>query len=475
MSQNTLRSKAKHTGLHASRLRIGVGRRDMTPPVGIYARQWGAALHDVAEGVHRPLCVTAVAMGRWVDRQGGCAALLVVLDAGWWHLEEDEWRVRGPLIEQLGLDASQVMVSVTHTHAACSLCTEDRDKPGGDKIEAYLAYVAEQTLEASREAIAAMAPATLTWAYGTCDLATNRDLPDPDGDRVLCGFNPDGTPDQTLLVGRASDDQGRVLATLVNYACHPTTLAWDNRLISPDFCGAMCEVVEQATGDAPCLYLQGASGELAPAEQYVGDVAIADAHGRRLGYAALATLSSMLPAGMALSYKGAVESGAPLAMWGRAAVELADAEIETACIDVPLPLKPMPTEEELEAQLAACTDRTQAERIQRKIRVVRTVGSGPTCTMPAWIWRIGGMYFVGQANEAYSAFQMALRERYPDRPVAVMNLVNGACGYLSPPEKYDLDIYQVWQSPFDREALNVLTDACVRRIDAMMREPHSTP
>ena len=34
---------------------IGVARRDVTPPVGIYARMWGAAKHDQAEGVHKPL------------------------------------------------------------------------------------------------------------------------------------------------------------------------------------------------------------------------------------------------------------------------------------------------------------------------------------------------------------------------------------------------------------------------------------
>ena len=41
---------------------IGVGREDITPPVGIYARNWGAAKHDVAEGVHRPLTLTALTL-----------------------------------------------------------------------------------------------------------------------------------------------------------------------------------------------------------------------------------------------------------------------------------------------------------------------------------------------------------------------------------------------------------------------------
>src|SRR3569833_953646 len=36
---------------------IGVARCDITPPPGIYSRSWGSALHDAAEGIHRPLFV----------------------------------------------------------------------------------------------------------------------------------------------------------------------------------------------------------------------------------------------------------------------------------------------------------------------------------------------------------------------------------------------------------------------------------
>ena len=46
---------------------IGVAREDITAPVGIYARSWGAAKHDVAEGVHRPLTLTCVAFQSTVD------------------------------------------------------------------------------------------------------------------------------------------------------------------------------------------------------------------------------------------------------------------------------------------------------------------------------------------------------------------------------------------------------------------------
>ena len=39
---------------------IGVAQSDITPPVNIYSRNWGAAEHDIAEGIHRPLILTCI-------------------------------------------------------------------------------------------------------------------------------------------------------------------------------------------------------------------------------------------------------------------------------------------------------------------------------------------------------------------------------------------------------------------------------
>lgn len=463
-------------------LRAGVARRDITPPVGIYARSWGAARHDAAEGIHRPMTATVLALrGGDVDQP----LILAVIDAGWWQLATDEWHVRGALIEALGVPVPNVIISCTHTHAGPSLSLADTDKPGGHLIRPYLDRMRDALIEASREAIARCAPAVLTWANGRCDLATNRDLPEPDEcgtgvspvdtqagrpchKRIVCGFNPAVTADDTLLIGRICEPTGCVMATIVNYACHPTTLAWDNRLISPDYVGAMREIIERDTGEAPCLFLQGASGELSPREQYVGDPAIADANGRRLGYAALATLQAMLPPKQMLKYAGVVESGAPLATWKRASFAPSSA-ISAEAVKVPLPLKKLPSIDELSREMEACTDRTMAERIRRKIRIIRDVGNGPNCEIPVWFWKLGPSFIVAQMNEAYSHFQLALRGMFPDYAVAVVNLANGACGYLSPPELHDLDIYQVWQSPFDRQALPVLLEACGRQIARMIQ------
>jgi hypothetical protein len=62
-----------------TRCRAGIARCDITPPVGIYHRMWGAAVHDRATGVHRPLLATVL----WLEPLEGDRAqgqLVVALD-----------------------------------------------------------------------------------------------------------------------------------------------------------------------------------------------------------------------------------------------------------------------------------------------------------------------------------------------------------------------------------------------------------
>ena len=444
--------------------RVGLARRDTTPPEGIYARMWGAASHDLAEGVHRPLTATALAL----QAQGGRPRVLVALDiallgdlGGADGRDSDAERVVGPALAELGLERGELLVNCSHTHAAPWAAMSRSHNPGGELIGPYLDQLGAAVLEVSREAVEALEPATLTWATGSCDLARDRDLAEPDGEgRIVCGFNPAVRADDTLVVGRVTAADGRILGTVVNYACHPTTLAWENRLISPDYVGAMREVVERHTGGALCLFLQGASGELAPAHQYVGDTAVADRHGRRLGFSALAALEGMLPPGEGLRYDGLVESGAPLAVWLPAPFE-PSGMLDGGLVDVPLPLKPMPTVAELEEQLAQTEDRALHERLFRKLQIVKTLSGGDHHVFPAWVWRVGDSLLVAHPNEAYSRFQRDLREAFPDATVVVMNTSGAEMGYIYPPELDGLDLYQVWQTPFARDALPTLTSACV--------------
>ena len=51
-----------------------------------------------------------------------------------------------------------------------------------------------------------------------------------------------------------------------------------------------------------------------------------------------------------------------------------------------------------------------------------------------------------------------------------MNLINGSVGYLPPAESYDLDVYAVWQTPFDRGSYERLLETMTREIRDVLND-----
>ena len=436
---------------------IGFARRDITPPFGIYGRMWGASNHDKSEGTHRALYVTAMAIQTSGEKT---PALLVGVDAA--SLGDlagrEGLQIREATLAALGIPDSHLMLACSHTHASPWAARSRAHMPGGELIEGYLNQVTSAVINACQEAIRSMEDSIITCAKGSCSLAANRDMIDPHNpDRYLTGYNPEVPADDTVMVGRVvrSRDQ-KIIGTLVNYACHPTTLGWDNKLISPDYVGSMREVVENATGSAPTLFLQGASGELGPAHQYVGEIDIADHHGRQLGFAALAALAGMNKPGSRLEFIKAVESGAPLGYWEPVPYQVST-ELSVTSEKTNLPTKPWPTLSELDAAIATETDSFARERLFRKKSISALMSTGSGISLTSYGWRIGNILVVGAQCEVYSYWQKTIRSKYPDYGVVAITCVDyEAIGYVVPDELHDLNLYQAWQPPFGKGVMQAL-------------------
>lgn len=438
---------------------IGISEADITPPVAIYARNWGAADHDVANGIHRPLLLTCIT---FTAASGGHPLLLISADFCVWKSAAEGKVIRSAILEAFSLPESCLMFCLTHSHAGPVLSREESSKPGGQYIATYLNDLKASAIAMVRQALDSSIRSVLTWVYGKCNLATNRDLRDPASNVFFTGFNPGLPADEALLVGRITDMEGRIRGTLVNYACHPTTLGWQNQLLSPDYVGAMRTFVTQQT-QAPCLFLQGASGNLAPREQYVADIEIADKNGRQLAFAVLSALESMLPPKTVLTFNGVVKSGADLAIWERNETDVSH-ELQAKMVDVYYDLKPLPPLRELEEQYRLCEDRVERERLWRKRNIRKNLGDNDQVSVPLWVWQIGDAFLIGQPNEAYSDLQLDIRTAFHPRVIAVINLVNGSAGYLPPKAYYDRDLYTVWQTPFAAGSLERLQDAAIRTL-----------
>jgi hypothetical protein len=422
---------------------------------------WGAATHERAEGIHQPLRAMVAVFAALDERRP--RRILVALDHCLLGVEEME-RLTSHVSRAGGVPADELLVTFTHTHGAGLMSLDRASLPGGELIAPYLDRVAQVVADLVTKAAAQLTSATIVYGAGRCSLAIHRDQWDADSQQWVCGFDPSMSADQTLLAARVSGDDGRLLATIVNYACHPTTLAWGNKLISPDWPGTMRSVVEQTTG-APCLFLQGASGELGPRDGYVGDVTVAEKNGRQVGHAALSVLESLPPAQTRYEYAGPVVSGATLGEWKHVPLDpvAADTLAQFVVRDetLPLPYRPdLPTKEQAAAELARYqADETAAQRLgdaaaarnaramaERQTRMLRRLDQLPAderYPLRIHLWRLGDAFWLAVPGEHYSYLQMSLRARFPGVPIVVITLTGGwGPSYIPTRATYNKGIYQ---------------------------------
>jgi hypothetical protein len=477
-----------HLDTPQTRCRVGVARGDITPPVGIYHRMWGAASHDQATGVHRPLLATLL----WLQSATGesaAAQLVIAIDACVMDSIEMT-RLRDAVSKAVDLPASQVQIALSHTHGSGWMSRSRAHFPGGDLIGPYLESLGVKLAQLSQHAKQSMQPAAFVYGQGKCALAAHRDFFDAERKQFVCGFNPEGDADDTVQVARIDAADGRCLGTIVNYACHPTTLAWDNTAISPDYVGAMREVVEQVSG-APCVFLQGASGDLGPREGYVGDWAVADRNGRQLGYAVLSALEALPKAGTRFVYAGAVVSGAIIGTWKHQPLDAESLKAQEAWQvkgwNMELPYRhELPTLEETKAAHRHWQDeedlarvagddakardcRALVEQKHRQITRLSSLPEGKCFPYRVQLWKLGNALWVLVPGELYQVFQITLRKRFPSTPIIVSTLTGDwQPGYLPAASSYGYGIYQDNIAAVSAGSLEVLIEAIAREINALV-------
>jgi len=234
--------------------KAGVEKVDITPPSGLSL--WGYSdRKGPATGVLDPLYARVLVL-----EVRGQRLALVVVDLG---------RPFGPTsLERLRNatrnDVSLLVVSATHTHSGPVIQDE---YPGG--TPAWETASLEKIANAVEEACKHLANAQIGTGYGVAFIGHNRLRVNSDGTVSWFERNvtevPTAPVDGTVSVLRVDSADGRPLAILVNYACHPVIFGSDNLQYSADFPGAMIRSVEAAFEGKPlCFFLQGAPGDMNP-------------------------------------------------------------------------------------------------------------------------------------------------------------------------------------------------------------------
>lgn len=478
----------KMTHTPNTRCRAAFVRCDITPPIGIYHRMWGAALLDQATGVHRPLEATLF----WLESaNGGISTAQIVISLDHCILDTAEISaIRNAIKESTGVGYDSILVTLTHTHGSGWMSRSRSQLPGGELIGPYLDRLVSELRSLAVDAQKKVETASIVYSHGRCNLAAHRDYFDNSMGRYVCGYNPEGLADDTLLIGSVINESGKRLGTIVNYACHPTTLAWDNTLISPDWVGSMREVLEANEGGIT-LFLQGASGDLGPREGFVGDTVVADRNGRKVGFAALSAIANTPPPCTSFHYNGAVVSGTLIGTWkdlGFNQDENENAEQwrwEDLVIELPyrhdLPTIESTTEErdfwlkeETIARSAGDEPRTrhcraEVEQRTRQLTRLNVLVTGRFYPLRTRIGLAGDCIWLFTPGELYQVFQLELRKRFAPRPVMISTLTNDwQPGYIPAASSFGYGIYQDVIAATSPGCLEILIESISRKLNLML-------
>ncbi|MGH9397434.1 MAG: neutral/alkaline non-lysosomal ceramidase N-terminal domain-containing protein [Terriglobia bacterium] len=248
--------------LAGASLRAGVAKVDITPPPGLPMYGYFSRIknNQLSTGTLDPLYARVLVLEVGKERLA-----LVTLDLG---------RTFGqPLLDELRQAAgsrygiSYLIVTASHTHSGPNILDA---YPGGQTPAwetAALQKIESAIGKASHHLVAAQLGTG--YSYRKVYIGYNRRQVNPDGSVTMLWSNPNKEPtepqDPTVSVLRVDRADGKPLAILVNYACHPVIFGPDNLQYSADYPGVMTKVVEQAFGGRPlCFFLQGGDGDINP-------------------------------------------------------------------------------------------------------------------------------------------------------------------------------------------------------------------
>lgn len=149
----------------------------------------GAAVGDVATGIHMPLYTTALALApddQAPELVGRCSGssnvlLMVTVDLGW-LLKDETNELMQSIAASSGVDPSRLLLQLSHTHAGPSLTRPfvDPECPGGALAMEWWSLLKRSAASAAAEAVSTLRPVWLSSALGKCNLAQKRDLYDLD-------------------------------------------------------------------------------------------------------------------------------------------------------------------------------------------------------------------------------------------------------------------------------------------------------
>jgi hypothetical protein len=429
-------------------LTAGIARADITPPLGF--RMQGAMRRvEGAEGIESNLLATALVI---TDNDNKIAILdcdLVGFDL---PLAKE---IRQKIGRAIGTEFTNVLLGATHTHNGP--CTGRAGLGGShdvpvrngeiEALDTYIENLVRQLIGVAILADSERQPVRMGAGSDEANVAINREEIDPEDSKILVGRDPDGITDRSVDVLRIDTTEGVPLAVIVAYAAHPVVMGYFQYLYSQDYPGTVRSIVEGAT-NATCLFLTGAAGNQACWSFLQSDWGEQERMGGRIAGAAIKAFYEI----ETRPHKEIRERGQSLSLIALYHKEFHDGPthqlFKTAHSTALVKLQQLPSQEEIEAQLAEATatldeyisagegtEKTVPQQLEVRwaqgvLDMIKKGDTEHTLEYPIAGYRIDDFVLLSMPGEPFVEIQIGIKQLSKSKHTMFAGYANGILGYI---------------------------------------------
>ena len=231
--------------------RFGAAGVDITPATPQYLT--GYFRPEPSDGVYHPLHAKALYMTDGESEAAIIAADLCIFSA------DITARFRQAISSASGVPAENIVLCATHTHTGPRITDPAPNDASGHADPAYVDSLENSLADAVRAAKDRARPGRVEFSRVRSHLGVNRRQM-RDGKAAFLP-NPEGAHDRAVDTRWILNAQGRLIATLTSYGCHPTIMGGQE--IGADYPGYFGDLMEERTG-APALWCCGCGANIRP-------------------------------------------------------------------------------------------------------------------------------------------------------------------------------------------------------------------
>jgi hypothetical protein len=156
------------------------------------------------------------------------------------------------------IPAENILIGATHTHSAPDCYGFVRNPADFEQNLKYLDTVIEKAAEAINGATAHLQAGSFRIASGAAK------------GKIAYNYYAEQLYDPRCNIIQTFDTNGKIIATLVNYAVHPEVIGNSQGITSPDLVGPLYDRIQEKTG-APGIFMNSAQGGMVTADNRLPD------------------------------------------------------------------------------------------------------------------------------------------------------------------------------------------------------------